>query len=43
MGNVHLSYNDLLAIADRQSVDKAIALRVIDYRLSKTFSSALTE
>lgn len=42
-GKVHLSYNDLLAIADRQNVDKAIALRVIDYRLSKTFSSALTE
>lgn len=42
-GKVHLSYNDLLAIADRQNVDKAIALRVIDYRLSKTFSSALTQ
>lgn len=42
-GKVHLSYNDLLAIAGRQNVDKAIALRVIDFRLSKTFSSALME
>jgi uncharacterized protein (DUF302 family) len=40
-GQVHLSYNDLLAIAERQGVSKSIALRVINYRLNKVFSAAL--
>lgn len=42
-GKVHLSYNDLLAIAERQGVDKSIPLRVINYRLEKTFKAALME
>lgn len=42
-GGVHLSYNDLLAIAERQNVQKSIALRVINYRLTRTFQSALSE
>lgn len=40
-GQIKLSFNDLLALADRQAVKKALALRVINYRLKKTFSDAL--
>ncbi|MDB4261535.1 DUF302 domain-containing protein [bacterium] len=40
-GVIQLSFNDLLALADRQGVKKSLALRVINYRLSKTFSDAL--
>ena len=40
-GAIKLSFNDLLALADRQGVKKSIALRVINYRLKKTFSDAL--
>ncbi len=40
---VHLSFNDLLLVAERQDANKSIALRVIDFRLSRTFSGALTE
>ena len=40
-GRVNLSFNDLLALADRQGVKKALALRVINYRLGKTFTDAL--
>jgi uncharacterized protein (DUF302 family) len=40
-GQVHLSFNDLLAIAERQGVSKSVALRVINYRLNKVFSEAL--
>lgn len=40
-GRINLSFNDLLALADRQSVKKALALRVINYRLNQTFSDAL--
>lgn len=40
-GQVRLSFNDLLALADRQAVKKALALRVINYRLEKTFGDAL--
>lgn len=40
-GQVHLSFNDLLAIAEHQNVSKSVALRVINYRLNKTFSAAL--
>ena len=38
---VHLSFNNLLALAERQDVKKAAALRVINFRLSKVFSEAL--
>ncbi len=40
-GVVHVSFNDLLAIAERQGVPKAVALRVINRRLKSTFSGAL--
>mgnify|MGYP006097397727 CR=1 FL=1 len=40
-GGGHLSFNDLLAIADRQDVSKNIPLRVISFRLSKAFTPAL--
>ena len=40
-GQIKLSFNDLLALAERQGVKKAIALRVINYRLKKTFGNAL--
>jgi len=40
-GRIKLSFNDLLVLADRQGVKKAVALRVINYRLSKTFGDAL--
>lgn len=42
-GNVSLSFNDLLALADRQGVRKAPVLRIINLRLKKTFSTALEE
>ena len=35
---VHLSFNDLVAMADRQNVDKNIALRIINFRLKNTFN-----
>jgi len=40
-GGVHLSFNDLLALADRQGVSKSIPLRVINYRLNNVFGEAL--
>ncbi len=40
-GLTHLLFNDLLAIADRQQTPKAIALRIIGYRLTKIFHDAL--
>ena len=40
-GKVHLSFNDLIAMAERQDVAKSIPLRVINYRLNKVFSEAL--
>jgi uncharacterized protein (DUF302 family) len=40
-GAVQVSFNDLLAIAERQDVPKAVALRVINRRLGSTFSGAL--
>jgi uncharacterized protein (DUF302 family) len=42
-GKTHLSFNDLLSLADRQQVPKALVLRVIDFRLSKTFEDALSK
>jgi uncharacterized protein (DUF302 family) len=38
---VYLSFNDLLALAERQDVGKSVALRVINYRLNKVFTDAL--
>lgn len=40
---VHLSFNDLLDVAERQDVGKSIALRVINYRLNKVFEEALNK
>ncbi|WP_439108066.1 DUF302 domain-containing protein [Congregibacter sp.] len=40
-GVTHLSFNDLLALAERQGVSKATALRVINFRLKKIFGDAL--
>lgn len=40
-GQIKLSFNDLLALAERQGVKKSVALRVINYRLKKTFGDAL--
>ena len=40
-GAVSVSFNDLLAIADRQEVSKNVALRVINRRLDSTFQAAL--
>ena len=40
-GQIKLSFNDLLALAERQGVKKTLALRVINYRLKKTFGDAL--
>ena len=38
---VHLSFNDLLALAERQAVSKSVALRVINHRLNTVFTEAL--
>ncbi len=40
---VYLSFNDLLALAERQDVGKSVALRVINYRLNKIFTTALED
>jgi uncharacterized protein (DUF302 family) len=40
-GQTYLSFNDLLALAERQGADASPALRVIDFRLNKTFGDAL--
>lgn len=42
-GAVHLSYSDLGALAKRQGVSNSLALRVIDFRLGRTFEPALAE
>ena len=41
VGNVHVTFNDLPALAKRQQVSGGITLRVINRRLRKTFSEAL--
>lgn len=38
---VHLSFNDLLDVAERQGVGKPLPLRVINYRLNSVFEEAL--
>lgn len=40
-GATFVSFNDLLALADRQGVPKGVALRVVNHRLSTVFGSAL--
>ena len=40
-GRVRVSFNDLLAIAERQGVPKTLALRVINRRLRSTFGGAV--
>ena len=41
--NVHLSFNDLIALADRQNVNKSLALRIINQRLKGVFEAALEQ
>ena len=41
-GTVHLSFNDLLMLAERQAASKSPVLRVVALRLNKTFKDALT-
>lgn len=40
-GEISVSFNDLLALANRQGVPKSVALRVINRRLQSVFGSAL--
>ena len=40
---VHLSFNNLPDLAERQDVSKSVALRVINYRLNKVFEDALSD
>ncbi len=40
-GIVHVTFNDLLALADRQNVPEGLPLRVINRRLKATFSAAV--
>ena len=40
-GSVHLTFNDLLVLAEHQKVSASIPLRIINYRMNKTFSEAL--
>ena len=40
-GTVHVTFNDLLSLADRQKVSGGIPLRLINRRLKETFSAAL--
>ena len=42
-GDVHVTFNDLMAIAERQQVSIGIPLRVINWRLKSTFADALEQ
>jgi len=42
-GAVHVTFNDLLALAERQQVSGGVTLRVIRRRLKETFSTALRQ
>ena len=42
-GSVRVTFNDLLALAERQQVSAGIPLRVINRRIRKTFSEALQQ
>ena len=38
---VHVSFNDLLALADRHGVSRSLVLRFINHRLRRTFAEAV--
>ena len=40
-GRVHLSFNDLIALAKRQDAAVSVALRIINFRLNSVFGEAL--
>lgn len=42
-GAIHVTFNDLLALAERQGVSGGLPLRVINRRMRETFSDALAE
>ena len=42
-GTVHVTFNDLLALAERQGVAGGLPLRVINRRIRETFSAALAQ
>ena len=42
-GSVHVTFNDLLILAEHQQVSGGMPLRVINYRIKKTFSEALEQ
>ena len=42
-GQVQVVFNDLLALADRQQVSGGLPLKVINVRIKRTFSAAVTE
>jgi uncharacterized protein (DUF302 family) len=42
-GMVHVTFNDLLALAERQGVSGGLPLRVINGRMRETFSAALAQ
>jgi uncharacterized protein (DUF302 family) len=42
-GNVRVTFNDLVALAERQQVSVGLPLRVINRRIEKTFSEALEQ
>jgi uncharacterized protein (DUF302 family) len=42
-GIVHVTFNDLLALAERQGVSGGLPLRVINGRMRETFSTALAQ
>lgn len=42
-GTVHVTFNDLLALAERQQVSGGLPLRLINRRLRETFSAALEQ
>ena len=42
-GTVRLSFNDLIALAERQDTNVALPLRVINHRLESVFTEALSE
>jgi uncharacterized protein (DUF302 family) len=42
-GTVHVTFNDLLALADRQKISVGLPLRLINRRLKKTLSEALEQ
>ena len=40
-GQTYLSFNDLMALVEGQDASKSVALRVMNFRLNKTFGDAL--